>query len=88
MKRYKRNKRNKKYETKIKIRGYSKQILIKQQQEKVNYDFSMCMPGVSLLEDCASPYPPVSLHEICKNSSKISRTPLIHGHFHIAAKFT
>ena len=32
--------------------------------------------------------PPVTLHEICKIFSKILRTPLIHGHFHIAAKFT
>ena len=30
--------------------------------------------------------PPVTLHEICKNLSKISKTPLIHGHFRIATK--
>ena len=29
--------------------------------------------------------PAVTLHEICKDFSKISRTPLKHGHFHIAA---
>ena len=30
--------------------------------------------------------PRVTLHEICKNLSKISKTPLIHGHFRIATK--
>ena len=28
--------------------------------------------------------PSVALYEICKNFSKISRAPLIHGHFHSA----
>ena len=32
--------------------------------------------------------PPVTLYEICKIFSKISRTRLINGYFHIAAKFT
>ena len=71
---------NKKNKRQIKIRGYDKKKKnkIKQQQEK---QLQECLPNT-----CKNP--PVTLHEVCKNLSKISRTSLIHGHFHIATKCT
>ena len=42
------------------------------------------MTALTLQVICKNP--PVTLHEICKNLSKISKTPLIHGHFRIATK--
>ena len=37
------------------------------------------MTALTLQVICKNP--PVTLHEICKTFSKISKTPLIHGHF-------
>ena len=42
------------------------------------------MTALTLQVICKNP--PVTLHEICKNLSKISKTSLIHGHFRIATK--
>ena len=41
------------------------------------------MTALTLQVICKNPS--VTLHEICKNFSKISRTPLIHDHFYIDA---
>ena len=42
------------------------------------------MTALTLQVICKNP--PVTLHEICKNLFKISKTSLIHGHFRIATK--